>query len=187
MKWFTFCKAMVVQSQWKGIHSFCVASEGYWLLSGCSDFLPQCEPLFIYLFIIFCILSTWPCDMLVGQLGEAVSSAVPGMLVTWPKFVVWLVLKGLVPAAFQIAGANVIFFIMQDGKLKSIQSKSKRRVFLLLLSTFTTEFFFIMQLVCAWTCVCVRIWLSLWAQSKAACLETTKKRQQRKAIWTTTI
>lgn len=50
--------------------------------------------------------------MLVGQLGEAVSSAVPGMLVTWPKFVVWLVLKGLVLAAFQFAGANVIFFIM---------------------------------------------------------------------------
>lgn len=87
--------------------------------------------------------------MLVGQLGEAVSSAVPGMLVTWPKFVVWLVLKGFVPAAFQFAGANVIFFIMQDGKLKSIQIKSKRRVFLLLLSTFTTEFFSIMQLVCA--------------------------------------
>lgn len=56
--------------------------------------------------------------MLVGQLGEAVSSAVPGMLVTWPKFVVWLVLKGLVPAAFQFAGANVNLFYYAGWEVK---------------------------------------------------------------------
>lgn len=47
--------------------------------------------------------------MLVRQLGEAVSSAVSGMLVTWPKFVVWLVLKGLSVGCVPICCANVIF------------------------------------------------------------------------------
>lgn len=80
----------------------------------------------------------------------------------------------LLQAALQFAGGNVIFFMMQDGKLKYLDQIQETRVSSAAFN-FSTEFFLIMQLVCAWTCVCMRIWLSLWAQSNAACWEATKR------------
>lgn len=122
----------------------------------------------LYLFIIFCILSTWPCDMLVRQLGEAVSSAVSGMLVTWPKFVVWLVLKGLSAGCVPICCANVIFYYAGWEVNKYPDQIQETRV---PSAAFNLHHWVLLHNA---TGVCMRIWLSLWAQSKAACLETTK-------------